>query len=381
MKYRDFGTLDWKVSALGFGAMRMPLKGKEPSDVDEPESIRMIRYAIDHGVNYVDTAYPYHGGVSERVVGRALKDGYREKIKLATKLPVRMAETAADFDRILNEQLERLDTTIDFYLLHGLNAQSWSRAKEMGIIPWAEDAMAKGRFGRLSFSFHDKVEAFKNIVDDYDDWGLCQVQYNFMDINNQAGTEGVKYAADKGLPVVVMEPLRGGKLAKTPDEVAMVWDSAKQKRSAVEWALQWVWNQPEVSMALSGMSTMEQVIENVDIADRSGPGIFTGDELLLFDKAREAYHGLIPIPCTSCGYCIPCPNGVEIPRIFQIYNECIMYDDPRTGRFRYRGSGELKEEARADRCTECGECMDACPQEIEITDWLKKVHELLGPAK
>ncbi len=379
MKYRDFGTLDWKVSALGFGAMRLPLKGKEPSEVDEPESIRMIRYAIDHGVNYVDTAYPYHGGVSERIVGRALKDGYREKIKLATKLPVRMTETAADFDRILNEQLERLDTTIDFYLLHGLNGQSWSRAKEMGVIPWAEKAIAEGRFGRLGFSFHDNFDAFKTIVDDYDNWVLSQVQYNFMDINYQAGTEGVKYAAGKGLAVVVMEPLRGGKLARTPEPVARVWDSAAQKYSAVEWALQWVWNQPEVSMALSGMSTIEQVVENVDVAGRSGPGKLTRAELALFDRARDAYQGLSPIPCTACGYCIPCPSGVEIPRIFQIYNEAVMYDDPRTGRFRYRGPGGLKEEERADQCIECGECMEACPQEIQIPEWLKKAHELLGP--
>ena len=379
MQYRDFGKLDWKVSALGFGAMRLPLKDKDPADVDEPEAIRMIRYSIDHGVNYLDTAYPYHGGNSERIVGRALKDGYREKMKLATKMPARMVESASDFDRFLNEQLERLDTKIDFYLLHGLNGQSWAKVRDLGVLQWAEGAMAEGRFDYLGFSFHDNLEAFKSIVDDYDNWTLCQVQYNYMDVEYQAGTEGLKYAADRGLVVVVMEPLRGGKLARAPEQVAGVWESAPQKRSAVEWALQWVWDQPEVSVALSGMSAMEQVVENVDIANRSGSGKLTVDELALIGRAREAYRGLSPVPCTSCGYCMPCPGGVDIPRVFQVYNESMMYDDPRTGRFRYRGPGGLKEEERADQCTECGDCLEACPQEIPIPDWLKKAHELLGP--
>jgi predicted aldo/keto reductase-like oxidoreductase len=379
MQYRNFGELDWKVSALGFGAMRLPLKDKDPADVDEPESIRMIRYAIDHGVNYLDTAYPYHGGNSERIVGRALRDGYREKMKLATKMPVRMVESASDFDRILNEQLERLGTKIDFYLLHGLNGQSWAKVRDLGVLRWAEGAMAEGRFGYLGFSFHDNLEAFKGIINDYDNWTLCQIQYNYMDVEYQAGTEGLKYAADRGLAVVVMEPLRGGKLARAPEQVASVWESAPQKRSAVEWALQWVWDQPEVSITLSGMSDMEQVVENVDIASRSGPGRLTVDELALIGRARDAYRGLSPVPCTSCGYCMPCPNGVNIPRVFQIYNESIMYDDPRTGRFRYRGPGGLQEEERADQCTECGECLEACPQEIPILDWLMKAHELLGP--
>ncbi len=270
MQYRDFGKLDWKASALGFGAMRLPLKDKDPADVDEPESIRMIRYAIDRGVNYLDTAYMYHGGHSEDIVGRALKDGYREKMKLATKMPVRMAESASDFDRLLNEQLERLGTKIDFYLLHGLNRQSWTKVRDLGVLRWAEGAMADGRFDYLGFSFHDNLEAFKSIIDDYDNWTLGQIQYNYMDVEYQAGTEGLKYAADRGLAVVVMEPLRGGKLARAPEQVAGVWESAPQNRSAVEWALQWVWDQPEVSIALSGMSAMEQVLENVDIANRSG---------------------------------------------------------------------------------------------------------------
>ena len=208
MNYRKFGKLDWKVSALGFGAMRLPLVGGAHDKVDEPEAIRMIRYAIDHGVNYLDTAYPYHGGQSERIVGNALKDGYRAKMKLATKLPVRMVESAQDFDRFFNQQLERLQTDkLDFYLFHGLSAQSWAKVRDMQILKWAETQMAKGRFAHLGFSFHDSYDAFKGIIDDYDNWTLCQIQYNYMDVENQAGRRGVEYAASKGLAIVVMEPL------------------------------------------------------------------------------------------------------------------------------------------------------------------------------
>ncbi len=381
MHYRKFGKLEWEVSALGFGAMRLPLINGDPANVDEPESIRMIRYAIDHGVNYLDTAYYYHAGQGERVVGRALKDGYRERIKLATKLPARIVESAQDFDRFFNEQIERLQTEkIDFYLLHGLNGQSWSKVRDLGVLRWAEAIMADGRIDHVGFSFHDDYEVFKEIVDAYDNWTLCQVQYNYMDVDYQAGRRGVEYAAGKGLAVVVMEPLRGGNLSKTPPEqVAKVWETAPEKHSPVEWALQWVWNHPEVSVALSGMSTMEQVVENVTIADRSGPGKLTADDLSLIDRVRKAYRGLSPIPCTNCGYCMPCPNGVAIPSIFQIYNDAIMYDNLRRGLRRYQISDMLKEEQRADQCIECNECVEACPQEIPIPEWLQKAHALLEP--
>ena len=256
MKYRKFGKLDWKVSALGFGAMRLPTIAGNQSQIDEPQAIQMIRYAIDHGVNYLDTAYPYHNGNSERLVGKALKDGYREKIRLATKMPVRMVEKAEDFDRFFNEQLERLQVkNLDFYLFHGLRKDSWTHVRDLGIIPWAEKKMAQGYFHHLGFSFHDDFNAFKGIVDDYDNWTFCQLQYNFIDVNFQAGRRGVEYAAAKGMGVVVMEPLRGGRLAKTPpDAVTKIWESAQNKRSNIEWAFQWVWNQPEISVALSGMS-------------------------------------------------------------------------------------------------------------------------------
>ena len=382
MKYRRFGRLDWKGSALGFGAMRLPLAGKDPTDVDEAESIRMIRYAIDHGVNYVDSAYGYHGGRSEVVVGRALQDGYRERVRLATKLPAPIIESSKDFDRILNEQLGRLQTNkINNYLLHGMNRHYWPKLRDMDVVRWAEGAMSDGRIECLGFSFHDDFDVFKEIIDAYDNWTFCQIQYNYMDVDYQAGTKGLKYAADKGLGVVVMEPVRGGRLARPPEAVARVWASARTQRSPAEWALQWVWNQPEVSVVLSGMSAMQQVVENVASAERSGPGTLAADELAVIDRAREAYLSLSPVPCTGCEYCMPCPNGVAIPRIFELYNEATIYDDARTARFYYRGGGGLKEDQRADQCIECGECMELCPQAIAIPDWLKKVHEMLGPRK
>lgn len=380
MKYRKFGKLNWEVSALGFGAMRLPTTDGIPANINKPEAIKMIRYAIDNGVNYLDTAYPYHSGQSERLVGEALKDGYREKIRLATKLPVRIVESADDLDRIFAEQLERLqDSKIDFYLFHGMNAMNLRKVREFNILKWAEGKMAKGNIDRLGFSFHDEYDIFTKVVDEYDNWTFCQVQYNFMDIDFQAGRRGVEYAAGKDMGVVVMEPLRGGMLGKEPPpEVADVWASASQKRSQVEWALKWVWNQPEVSLALSGMSTMEQTEQNVEYAGRSGANSLSADEEALIDCARAAFRGRIAVPCTGCGYCMPCPNGVEIPRVFQIFNDAVMYNNPNAGRFRYRGPMGLRPEQMADQCIECGECLEACPQSIPIPDWMKEVNAILG---
>jgi len=383
MQYRKFGKLDWKVSALGFGAMRLPTLGGNQSNIDEPQAIQMIRYGIDHGINYVDTAYPYHNGQSERLVGKALKDGYRQKIRLATKMPVRMVTKAEDFDRFFNEQLERLQTDkIDFYLFHGLRNESWPLVKGLGILPWAEKKMAQGQIGHLGYSFHDEFDVFKGIVNDYDNWTFCQIQYNYMDVNFQAGRRGVELAASKGMGIVVMEPLRGGRLAKTPPApVAKVWEIAPDKRSPIEWAFQWLWNQPEISVTLSGMSAMEQVTQNIEIAARSGNMKLSADELALIDRVRVAYQGLNPIPCTGCNYCMPCPNGVDIPRNFAIFNESKMWEDPRSGKMRYSGQGPmggLTADQRADQCLECGECLEACPQSIPIPDWMKKVHAELG---
>jgi hypothetical protein len=284
-------------------------------------------------------------------------------------------EKAEDFDRYLNEQLERLQIEkIDFYLLHGLNSRSWPKVRDLGVIGWAEGAMTDGRFDCLSFSFHDNFEAFKEIVDGYDNWTFAQIQYNYMDIEYQAGRQGVEYATGKGLPIVVMEPIRGGQLARPRRQAASLLEGAAPKRSPAAWALLWVWNHPEVSVALSGMSTMEQVVENVALADSATPGILSPEELAVIDHVREAYRGLTPIPCTDCKYCMPCSSGVRIPIIFEIYNDATIYEDSRRARWIYR---QLKEEQRADQCNKCGECMDVCPQEIDIPGWLEKAHAFL----
>jgi len=381
MQYRTFGKLDWKPSALGFGAMRLPTLEGDSARIDEPQATRMIRTAIDSGVNYVDTAYSYHQENSERFLGRALKDGYRERIKLATKLPCWKVEERNDFDRLLNEQLGKLQTDhVDFYLLHGLNAQRWPQMRDLDVFEWAAGALADGRIRHLGFSFHDQLEVFKEIVDATDMWDFCQIQYNYMDIEYQAGTEGLRYAASKGLGVVIMEPIRGGQLARSvPPAIQTLWDSAPTRRSPAEWALQWLWNQAEVSLVLSGMSAMEQVQENLQSADRSGVGTLTEEELALIDRVREAYRALCAIPCTGCEYCLPCPQGVAIPDIFAIYNDLTMFEDEQRARNSYNVF--MDEDKRADQCVECGECLQKCPQQIEIPDWLKKAHEALWQEK
>jgi len=385
MQYRTFGTLDWRPSALGFGAMRLPILEADPGRIDEPEATKLIRYAIDHGVNYVDTAWPYHRTNCEPFLGRALKDGYRERVKLATKLPCWLVKAPSDFDRYLDEQRARLDTAaIDFYLLHALDAERWHAMRGLGVLEWAERALADGRIGHLGFSFHDNYDTFQEIVDAYDGWTFCQIQYNYLDADYQAGTRGLEYAAGKGLGVVVMEPLRGGLLAGNagqrqgkglPPTIKAMWDSAAQRRSPAEWALQWLWHQPSVSLVLSGMSTLAQVEANIASADRSGVGLLTGDELALIDRVRDEYRRLSPIPCTECKYCQPCPNGVNIPTVFGIYNEAMMFNVPDYARFAY--GNWLSEAERGDHCLACGDCETKCPQHIAIIEWLEKADRFL----
>ncbi len=377
MKYRQFPNSDFKTSVLGFGCMRFPANS-ETGKVDEPEAIRMLQHAIDNGVNYIDTAYMYHGGESEHIVGRALKDGYREKVKLATKMPVPKAQTPEDFDRLCNEQLEKLqDNHIDYYLLHGLNKDKWRRVREIGVLEWADRAMAEGRIGALGFSFHGAYEDFEEIICDWDRWALAQIQYNYMNENIQAGTKGLKLAAARNVPVVVMEPLLGGNLVNPPEPIRKVWDSLPIRRSPAEWALQWLWNKPEVTVALSGMSTMDQVQENLEAADRSQANALTEKELKAVAQVRDVYKQLRPIPCTSCGYCMPCPYGVEIPRNLQMYNTGYIYNKMEQQGKRYQ---KMKQGTRAEDCVQCRECEEQCPQEIIISEWMPCVHNELSAA-
>lgn len=386
MQYRKFGRCGFQVSALGFGTMRLPTDNKInertgdrfSGNIVESEAIRMIRYAIDNGVNYVDTAYGYHEGYSEVVTGRALKDGYRDRVYLATKSPVWLVDKPEDFDRLLDEQLKKLQTDhIDCYLLHSLSRDTWeNRVLKHNLIGKGEAAKKAGKIRYFGFSFHDDLNTFKEIVDYYDSWDFCQIQYNYMDINNQAGTEGLKYAASKGLGVVIMEPLLGGRLAKPPKVVLSVFASSGRKDSPAAWAFKWLWDQPEVSVVLSGMSTMQQVQENIKIADESGIGMFTSEDHGTIEKVRACFENRTIIPCTKCRYCMPCPNNVDIPGNFELYNETVIFDDLETPRNSYKHF--FDDENRADKCIGCGSCEEKCPQHIRISEWMPKVHALLS---
>ena len=374
MKYRRFGKLEWQVSALGFGCMRLPIVGDDHSKVDEPEAIRMIRYAIEHGVNYVDTAYPYHGGNGEIVVGKALKDGYRERIRLATKMPIWNINSKEDMDRIFEEQLKKLQTEyVDFYLLHALNKNTWLKIKNLNVFDWAERVVSEDRIKYLGFSFHDDFEVFKEIIDAYDKWTLCQIQYNYENEDVQAGTRGLKYAAGKGLAVVIMEPLLGGVLANPPPAVKQIWDEAG--KDPVEMALQWLWNKPEVSVVLSGMSTMGQVKQNIEFASRSGVGLLTEEDLKLVARVHATYKKLRPIPCTKCGYCMPCPNGVDIPWNFEVYNNGVAYNSMGASKWAYNNN--IPAEKRASACVGCRTCEEKCPQKIKISEWMQRIDKEL----
>jgi predicted aldo/keto reductase-like oxidoreductase len=384
--YRRYGKTNELVSVLGFGCMRLPVIGGDPTNIDEDQAIRMVRHAIDAGVNYIDTAYPYHGtgmgsgGASEPFVAKALKDGYRERVKIATKLPSWLVKTRADMDRFLNEQLKRLETdTIDFYLVHSLSYSNWPQVQAAGIREFLDDAIRDGRIKYAGFSFHERLDLFKEIVDYYD-WSFCQIQYNYLDENYQAGTEGLEYAARKGLGVAVMEPLRGGKLAgNLPQEVFEIFERSQVKRSAAEWALRWVWNHPEVSVVLSGMSAMEQVVENIMVAESARENSLTADELGLIGQVKTVFDERIKVPCTACGYCMPCPAGVNIPGCFSVVNDYSLLganqDAAKRAKFIY--GFRIGEQGKASKCVECGKCESHCPQNIAIRDNLKLVTKLL----
>ncbi len=379
MLYRKMKGLVSELSILGFGCMRLPV-GKD-GQIDEQQATKMLRYAIDQGVNYIDTAYPYHNGESEPFVGRALLGGYREKVSLATKLPSWLIKSRRDMDRYLDEQLQRLQTDhIDFYLVHGLNRPFWENLYALGVIDFLQDAIADGRIRYAGFSFHDELALFKEIVDAYD-WTFCQIQYNFMDEQNQAGTEGLRYAADRGLGMVIMEPLRGGMLTRDIPSINAIWRKAAVQRSPVEWALLWVWNHPEVTVVLSGMSSFRQVQQNIAYAENGIPGSLTQEELDLFREAEAEYKKRIKVPCTGCRYCMPCSSNVSIPECFEMYNQGCMFDSPDVAGINYNivASGVFGgSPGFASQCQECGECEEKCPQGIPIREHLKKVAAYFG---
>jgi predicted aldo/keto reductase-like oxidoreductase len=374
MLYRRMNRTDKKLSILGFGCMRLPRTAD--CHIDEPKAVKMVRYAIDRGVNYLDTAYVYHNGESEPFLGRALADGYREKVHLATKLPVWEVKSRNDMDRILDEQLFRLNTDhIDFYLLHGLGKSSWINMVNLNAGEFLDDAIADGRIRHAGFSFHDEVRVFKEIVDEYN-WTFAQIQYNYMDEEYQAGTEGMNYAAGKGLGIVIMEPLRGGVLARETAETKKVFASGGQSRPAAEWGLRWLWNHPEITVVLSGMSTMQQVKDNISYAKGGRPSSLTPEDMAVYEEIRTFYCSRMKIGCTKCRYCMPCMAGVEIPECLSAYNDASVYNDTAGAKFSYdafTGFG-----GDASQCQDCGVCESLCPQQLPIRKHLKEVCALFG---
>ena len=372
-------TLDWDVSVLGFGAMRLPTK-KSWDDIDYEKGIKMVRYAIDNGVNYVDTAWSYHVEKSEAFIGEALKDDYREKVKLVTKSPIWLLEHYDDLEKYLDIQLNNLQTNyLDIYLFHALNQDNWKKIKELDLIKGMEELKTKGKIKNFGFSFHGSYDTFKEIIDSYS-WDLAQIQFNYLDVDYQATIEGLNYAYSKNIPIVIMEPLRGGKLAESNEELEKMLENAPSKKTLVDWALQFIWNHPGVSVVLSGMSSLQQVKENIDSANNSEPNSLTEDDLKFINNLRDYYKKKIKVHCTNCKYCIPCPHGVNIPENFNLINHAAwtgtvedwvqswydeMDDDSKETDWHGKGKSNL--------CIKCGECLEKCPQNIDIPSQLEDV--------
>ncbi len=378
MNLRKFGKTGFDVFPIGFGCMRFPTKD---GAIDQDEAIRMLRYAIDNGVNYVDTAYPYHGGESELVVGKALKDGYREKVKLATKSPVWLINEPDDFDRLLDEQMEKLQTNfIDFYLLHALDKDRWDNTIiKFGLLDKMKKAKEDGKIGNIGFSYHDKPEHYEEMVTGFDHWDFAQIQLNYLNEDYQAGLAGLKLLEERNIGVVIMEPLLGGKLANVSNKITDIFQQTNKERSAVEWALDYLWNYEGIGVLLSGMSTMEQVEDNILYAKRSKPSMFSKEENDTIKKVQEKFKEIQAVPCTKCQYCMPCPVGVNIPRNFDIINEMYMFENEKDMKDRYKKLTE-KEDSKesALHCVDCKKCISLCPQNINIPVELKKVHETLS---
>jgi len=364
--------------------MRLPILGKWPEDaaaIDEAKARTLLLAAADAGINYVDTAWPYHNGNSEPFVGKTLADaGLRKKTHIATKLPSWEIQSPADMERIFAEQCTRLRTDyIDFYLLHTLNRSYWKKLVEYGALDFLERLKREGRILNAGFSFHDDAPVFKEILDGWD-WDFCMFQYNFLDEELQAGTVGYEYAVQKGTSVVIMEPLKGGALARpAPPDIQEIWDSAAPGRSPAEWALRWLWDKAGVSTLLSGMNSLEQLEENCRICDRTQVACLSAAERAAYARARELFMARNKVDCTSCAYCMPCPSGVSIPAVFQLYNDQALFDDWFYTANLYNNLAVAG--AHAELCAECGQCVEQCPQQLPIPEKLKEAHATLQPLR
>jgi len=364
---RKIEKLNISPSMLGFGCMRFPTlpDGK----IDEVKATAMLETAMAQGVTYIDTAYPYHNGDSEPFVGRVLKNHKREEFFLATKLPVWLIKTRADVRRLFNEQLKRLQVeVIDFYLLHALDGDRWDTLVKLGVPEEVAELQKEGKIRYMGFSFHDEYPVFEKIIN-YRDWDFCQIQYNYLDTNIQAGQKGYDLATKMGIPVIVMEPIKGGTLANLPTDIAQVFKNYDPKASLSSWALRWVASRENVKVILSGMSTMDHVTDNLNTFNNFKP--LDAKESALVDEVTSIVQSRTKNGCTGCEYCMPCPFGVNIPRNFRIWNDHGVFRDTQKANRRYWI--DMKPEERADMCQACGACEALCPQHLSIIDDLKQV--------
>ncbi len=369
MEYRSMDKLGVKPSMLGFGCMRFPQK--EDGSIDEVESEKMLDKAIEAGVTYIDTAYPYHNGESEPFVGRVLKKYKRDSFYLATKLPIWKVETIEDVKATFEEQLNRLQVDyVDFYLLHALSKERWEKILKLGVLDFCKEMKEQGKLKYIGFSFHDSYEVFEEILTSWD-WDFCQIQYNYMDTEHQAGDRGYALAEKLGVPMVIMEPIKGGSLAVLPEDIAAMYKEADQEASISSWALRWVGTHSNVKVILSGMSTYSQVLDNLKTFETFKP--LNQEEQALVEKVAATIRSRVKNGCTGCRYCMPCPFGIDIPKNFAIWNQEAMYGNPAAAKRKYER--ELAESARADQCRKCGACEKECPQAISIREDLVRVKE------
>lgn len=368
MKYRIFGKTGLKTSALGIGTMRFPLIDEKAKEVDEEKAIELIQYSLEKGINYIDTAYTYHNGKSEEIVGRAIKSIRREDVIITTKCPVWEIENADDFERILEEQLKKINTNyIDCYLFHAIGEERWGTIKKLKLLDKMEKAKADGFIRHIGFSFHDEYNVFKDIINGYDSWEICQLQYNYVDIDKQAGKLGLQYAYKKGLGVSIMEPLHGGRLANPPKQVKNILSTEK---SPVEWAFDFLWDQPEVNIILSGMSNKKQIDDNCFYAEKAYTNMLNTAEKKMFADAKKMYDTTSKVLCTYCNYCMPCAAEIDIPELMRIYNM--------SGRTNYRNAKIEYEKLnnKADNCIHCRRCEMRCPQKIQISKEMYDIQEM-----
>ena len=373
MQYRSFINKGNKVSLLGYGCMRLPVIDNDDSKIDYEKSSELLNHAIANGINYIDTAYFYHGQQSEIFLGEYFKKyGNRKDIYLATKNPVWEVKEHSDFEKFLDTQLERLNTSfIDFYLLHALDKNRWDKCLELNVFEFLEKAKEEEKIKYIGFSFHDDLDVFKEIIDSYD-FDFCQIQLNYLDENYQAGLEGMRYAKEKGVSVVIMEPVKGGRLANLPNDITQPLKDIDSSKSNAYWALSWLINQSEISVILSEMNSLEQIDDNINACNEIRPNTLTAEELSAINKTKDNLNDKLKIDCTNCKYCLPCPSGVAIPDVFSYYNNMYVFNEADRSKKSYQNL--LKKNSDAAQCIECGQCEEECPQHLPIIKTLVEAH-------